>query len=126
MNTFLKSILDKTWESVEHTTQAITQKIEAMLKEPSFSIEELASFVAAHEYTNFNQRSLLGITFHFYELKLNDLTFYLETKGESGSYILELLITNSTNTLVQYYSYQHKSNPTKAVKLTDQITQMMK
>jgi hypothetical protein len=121
MNTLLQSILDKTRESVEHTTHSIVEKIETLLQEPTFSIEELSSFVATHPNTIFAEKSLLGIHFYFYELKLNDMFFYLETKGHSGSYILELLITNQTKTLFQYYSYQHKLNPTKPLKLTDSI-----
>ncbi|MFC4322124.1 hypothetical protein [Litchfieldia salsa] len=121
MNQLLQSILEKTRESVEQTTHLIVERIETLLHEPTFSVEELASFVASHPNTSFSQKFLLGIHYYFYELKLNNMVFYLETKGTNGSYILELLITNETKTLFQFYSYENKLKPTKPLKLSETI-----
>lgn len=125
MNVILKSILDKTRETFEHTTLAVIEKIDTFLQSPTFSIEELAAFIAAHPNTVFEHKTLLGLQYHFYTLNIGDVSFHLETKGETGAHILQLLIVNPNETLFSYHSYEDKINTHRRLRLSDSINNLV-
>jgi len=121
MDTLLKKIADKTRSTLYHATHTMKDKLETLLQKPTLSVEELASFIATHPHTKHDHKTYLEIQFHFYQLMIDELVFHLETKGSSGSYILQLTIHNDQEQLFEYRSYQHKVSPQKPLKLTESI-----
>ncbi|WP_078549023.1 hypothetical protein [Litchfieldia alkalitelluris] len=125
MENFFQSLLAKTREVVGITTNEISEKINTLIQQPTFSVEELAAFVATHPDTSFKEKSMLGIKLNSYELLIGDVHFHLETKGHAGEYILELLIRNKVENLFQYYSYEHNLKTNKPLRLSNNINELL-
>jgi len=125
MDNLLKVLTDKTRSTLHHATNSIKDKLDILLQKPTLSVEELASYIATHPHTQHERKNYLGIQLNFYQLMVENLVFYLETKGTSGEYILKLSIHSNQEQLFEYNSYQHKVSPQKPLKLTDSINNLI-
>jgi len=125
MNLF-KLLTEKTRTALEQTSNAVRDKIEFVLQKPSLSIEELATFIKTHPNANIETKNYLGITYSFYNLHIEDLTFHLETKGENSDYILQLLIQDQKQPIFDYFSYKQKGSTQKHVKLSNAVNEVVK
>ena len=98
-------------------------KLKANIKEtyynlaeiPSTSVEELAKFIQKHPETQVSIKNLLGNTYSFFKLKINEDHFYLETKNDR---ILQLDGSLNGKELVNYRSYRDSYNLKAPIKLT--------
>lgn len=97
-------------------------KLKANIKEtyyslaeiPSTSVEELAQFIQKHPDTQVSTKNLLGNTYSFFRLKINENHFYLETKNDR---ILQLDVSLNGKELVNYRSYRDSYNLKNPIKL---------
>ncbi|MCT8137965.1 hypothetical protein H1D32_09475 [Anaerobacillus sp. CMMVII] len=62
--------------------------------------------VKDHENTQKTSKTLLGITYDFYKLQLNDLNFRLETKPGVIEQILYFKVYTSDHEVLTYRSYE--------------------
>ena len=125
MNLF-KQLAEKTRTALEQTTTAVREKIEFILQKPSLSITELASFISKHPNATIKSKNYLGIHYTFYNLNIEGLTFYLETKGQTSDYILQLVIQDDNQTIYDYFSYRDKISTQKHVKLSNAVNEAVK
>lgn len=82
---------------------------------PSTSVEELAKLIQKHPDTQVSTKNLLGNTYSFFKLKINDDHFYLETKNDR---ILQLDGSLNGKELVNYRSYRDSYDLKTPIKLT--------
>jgi hypothetical protein len=82
---------------------------------PSSSVQELADFIQIHPDTHEIRKHLLGNTYSFFRLKMNNYQFYLETTNER---ILQLDGSLNGKELVSYRSYRDSAEIHSPVKLS--------
>ncbi|MGM0866737.1 MAG: hypothetical protein ACQEWF_18865 [Bacillota bacterium] len=82
---------------------------------PSTSVQELADFIQIHPDTHEIRKHLLGNTYSFFRLKMNNYQFYLETTNER---ILQLDGSLNGKELVSYRSYRDSGEIHSPVKLS--------
>ncbi|MBB6446115.1 hypothetical protein [Bacillus benzoevorans] len=98
-------------------------KLKANLKEfyyhkaeiPSASVQQMAEFIQQHPDTQVSTKSLLGNTYRFFNLKINDDYFYLETNNNR---ILQLDGFANGKEFVSYRSYRDSNDLHTQIKLT--------
>ncbi|MCA1030844.1 hypothetical protein LCL95_07420 [Bacillus timonensis] len=122
MNQIMKTLASKAKTTIEQTAQTVREKLGNIGLKPSLCLDEIASFIATHPDVTFETKEFLGFKYYFYTLTVNDLTFFLETRGGSGNYILKLQITSTEDTLYSYHSYQDKQSLTEPIRLCTEIT----
>ncbi|MFT4415888.1 hypothetical protein ACLM5H_18675 [Fredinandcohnia humi] len=125
VNQFLRELTAKAKTTLNQTSHAVKAKLDSVLHKPSLTIDELAQFIARHPNTIFDTKVFLGFQYHFYHLTIEDTTFYLETKGDQGDYILELTVNNSCGTIFDYHSFEHKYNLDEKVRVPEVITNLV-
>ncbi|PFA62984.1 hypothetical protein CN378_18260 [Bacillus sp. AFS015802] len=81
---------------------------------PSSSVQELADFIQEHPDTQEITKHLLGNTYTFFTLDLNEYHFYLETRAGR---ILQLDGSLHGKTIVSYRSYRDVPDLHSPVKL---------
>ncbi|MGF3104614.1 hypothetical protein [Rossellomorea sp. DUT-2] len=82
---------------------------------PTASVQELADFIQIHPDTHAIKKSLLGNTYTFFRLNLNNYRFYLETTNDR---ILQLDGSLNGKELVTYRSYRDSEDIYTPVKLS--------
>lgn len=108
VNQIIRDITTKAKDTLTTTSQMVKEKINTVLNRPMSTIDQLAEYISTHPDTSFDVKEFLGFQYHFYHLKIADTTFYLETKGDHGDYILELTVSSSEGTLFEYHSFEKK------------------
>ncbi|RBP00852.1 hypothetical protein [Rossellomorea aquimaris] len=81
---------------------------------PTASVQELADFIQIHPDTHEIKKQLLGTTYTFFRLNVNNYRFYLET---TNGRILQLDGSLSGKELVSYRSYRDSDDLHSPVKL---------
>ncbi|MBM4762924.1 hypothetical protein [Bacillus sp. B15-48] len=94
---------DKALSAVNKFKATIKEKYFQLADIPSVSVQELADFVQSHPNTAKNQKKLLGITFTFYHLQIENNSFYLETNDFR---ILQLDVFLNGTPFIAYRSYR--------------------
>ncbi|OIJ18735.1 hypothetical protein BKP45_15740 [Anaerobacillus alkalidiazotrophicus] len=79
------------------------------------TVKEIADMIKNHEYTRKISKTLLGVTFEFYSLKINNLSFHLEVRKGIIDHVLYLNIHTAEHVVLTYRSYE------EGLKLDDQI-----
>ncbi|MCA1062782.1 hypothetical protein QTG56_16015 [Rossellomorea sp. AcN35-11] len=82
---------------------------------PTASVQELADFIQIHPDTHEINKSLLGNTYSFFRLNLNNYRFYLETTHDR---ILQLNGSLNGKELVSFRSYRDSDDRHSLVKLS--------
>jgi hypothetical protein len=82
---------------------------------PSASVQQMAQFIQQHPDTQVNTKILLGNTYRFFHLKINDDYFYLETNNDR---ILQLDGFANGKEFVSYRSYRDFNDLHTPIKLT--------
>jgi len=108
VNQFIRDITTKAKDTFSTTSQNVKEKINTVLQKPMATIDDLAQYISSHPDTSFDTKEFLGFQYHFYHLKVEDTTFYLETKGDHGDYILDLSVSSPEGVLFEYHSFEKK------------------
>lgn len=108
VNQFIRDITTKAKDTFSSTSQIVKEKINTVLQRPMATIDDLAHFISTHPDTSFDTKEFLGFQYHFYHLSLADTTFYLETKGNHGDYILDVSVSSPEGKLFEYHSFEKK------------------
>ncbi|MEH7381542.1 hypothetical protein V7138_13865 [Bacillus sp. JJ1533] len=108
VNEFIRGITTKAIDTFSNTSQIVKEKINTVLQRPMATIDDLAHYISTHPDTSFDTKEFLGFQYHFYHLKVSDTTFYLETKGNDGDYILDLSVSSPDGILFEYHSFEKK------------------
>ncbi len=108
VNQFIRDITAKAKDTLSTTTQIVKEKINTVLQRPMATIDDLAQYISTHPDTSFDTKEFLGFQYHFHHLKVSDTTFYLETKGNDGEYILELSVSSPEGSLFEYHSFEKR------------------
>lgn len=108
VNQFIRDLTTKAKETFSTTSQIVKEKINTVLHKPMATIDDLAQYISTHPNTSFDTKEFLGFQYHFYHLKIDDNTFYLETKGNHGDYILDLSVSSPEGILFEYHSFEKK------------------
>ncbi len=96
------------------TAQSLFETLSEMVQK-GITVKEIAEMVKNHENTRLKTKTMLGITFHFYKLKINDLVFHLEIKEDVIEKILSFKIYTADHIVLNYRSYEDE------LKLEDKI-----
>jgi hypothetical protein len=70
------------------------------------TVQEIAEMVKNHENVRKMSKTLLGITYDFYKLQIQDLTFILEVRKGVIERILFLKVHSSDQVVMTYRSYE--------------------
>ncbi|WP_010283558.1 hypothetical protein [Bacillus timonensis] len=108
VNQFIQDITTKAKDTLTTTSQMVKEKINTVLQRPMATIDDLAQYISTHPGTSFDTKEFLGFQYHFYHLKVEDTTFYLETKGNHGDYILDVSVSSPEGILFEYHSFEKK------------------
>ncbi|MCH1627082.1 hypothetical protein [Fredinandcohnia quinoae] len=121
LNERIKTVTTKIQGRLENASQVVLAKVNEFFQKPSISLEELASFISSHPDTGCETKEFLGFQYSFYQLNIEDLTFYLETKGQQGEYILDLTVSDQLKTLFEYHSFDKKHAQDTKLHIPDAI-----
>ena len=99
------------------------EKLKANMKEiyfekadiPSATVQQMADFIQQHPETRVSTKKLLGNTYRFFNLKVNNDHFYLETNNDR---IQQLDGFANGKELVSYRSYRDSHHLHTPIKLT--------
>ncbi|MFC3885841.1 hypothetical protein ACFOU2_21140 [Bacillus songklensis] len=114
MNT-LQSIYQDVRQIFQQGTQSVKDKLTSLFQHETMTVEEIADFIQHHPNTMRTQQTLLGITYHFYHLHLEEATFYMEAKGKQGEHILYATAYIDSQVLFTYRSYGENPSLNKKV-----------
>ncbi|RXI97823.1 hypothetical protein DS745_15795 [Anaerobacillus alkaliphilus] len=89
------------------------------------TVEEVSEMVKNNEDTKKTSKTLLGITYDFYKLKIQDLTFHLEVKKEVVDRILYFKVSTPEHTVFTYRSYEQGMTLKDKIKL-DHLPEVVK
>ncbi len=89
------------------------------------TVQEISDMVKNHESTKKTSKTLLGITYDFYHLKIQELTFHLEIKKEAVERILFFKVSTPEHTVFTYRSYDDEMNLGDKIKL-DHLPEVVK
>ncbi|WP_409305530.1 hypothetical protein [Peribacillus sp. SCS-155] len=103
MSGLLNNMASKAKTTLDRATVNLKGKLFDLTGTPSTSVQELADFIKGHPETKVITRNLLGLTFSFYSLETEDLSYYLEQKGP---HILGLEVKSNQQSIVSYRSYR--------------------
>ncbi|MDG5789597.1 hypothetical protein QA612_19235 [Evansella sp. AB-P1] len=69
-------------------------------------IRDLVMYITEYQQNKKKTKTLLGLTFNFYEINIGSITLELETKGRNDDYVLELLVLENEEEIFSYRSYE--------------------
>ena len=96
-------IKDKALTALSRLKDNIKGTFYDMAEIPYSSVQQLAEFIQVHPDTKITRKNLLGNTYTFFWLKMNDKQFYLETNNER---ILQMDGYSNGKEIVSYRSYR--------------------
>lgn len=109
----MDGILRNLADTFSHAVDYAKEKISAITGSTSVTIAELSQHIINQPETILIKKNLLGISFSFYHLQKEDVTYYLEMRN---SQILQLDVQAHDHTIVSYRSYRDKSDLPASVK----------
>ncbi|ADU30403.1 hypothetical protein [Evansella cellulosilytica] len=92
-------------DQLKHLGKSVSDLFKKEEKRP-IRMKELTNLIIANPESKKKTKTLLGLVFNFYVLKLGAITLKLETKGKNDDYILELTALDNGETLFSYKSYE--------------------
>lgn len=105
-----RSIFNK----LSNKTRSIFETLTEMVHK-GVTVKEISNMVKQHESTQKTSKTLLGITYDFYKLKIQDLIFQLEIKQGVIEQILYFKVYTADHIVFTYRSYED------GLMLSDQI-----
>ncbi|MGE7761560.1 hypothetical protein [Peribacillus sp. NPDC097895] len=109
----MDGILRNLANTLSHAVDYAKEKITAITGSTSVTIVELSEQIINQPETKLIRKNLLGISFSFYHLQKEDVTYYLEMKS---SQILQLDVQAHNHTIVSYRSYRDLSSLPTAIR----------
>lgn len=106
---------DKAMNAVSKVKANLKGKFFEMADIPSVSVKQLAEFIQQHPDTQISKKELLGNTYTFYRLKVNEDLLYMETNNDR---ILQLDGSSHGKQFVSYRSYRDSYDLDTPMKLT--------
>jgi hypothetical protein len=122
MNNWLEAVLGK----ISKASKSVQQNFQSFLSNSTVSIFDLAHMIRSHPDTIHHAKQYLRLTFHFYHLKIDNYTFYLETKGEHEDYILFLKIYAQNEKVLDFQSYINDESTFPPIPAPKEITNTVK
>ncbi|MGM0853441.1 MAG: hypothetical protein ACQEWI_12635 [Bacillota bacterium] len=110
-----KKMKDKALTTVSKLKANIKGTYYNMAEIPSSSVQQLAEFIQKYPDTHVSKKILLGNTYNFFRLNMNDYHFYLEI---SNARILQLDGSLNGKKLVSYRSYRDYNDLNSPIKLS--------
>lgn len=115
-----RSIFNKLSNKTRSIFEALTEMIHK-----GVTVKEIAEMVKDHESTQTTSKTLLGITYDFYKLKIQDLIFQLEIKQGVSEQILYFKVYTSDHIVFTYRSYEDGLILSDQIK-TDHLPEIVK
>lgn len=115
-----RSIFNKLSNKTRSIFEALTDMVHK-----GVTVREIAEMVKHHESTQKTSKTLLGITYDFYKLKIQDLMFQLEIKQGAIEKILYFKVYTSDNIVFTYRSYEDGLMLNDKIK-TDHLPEIVK
>ncbi|MDQ0257532.1 hypothetical protein J2S74_004990 [Evansella vedderi] len=97
--------LDQLKNFSKHLGQGVSELFKRESKRP-IRIRDLANLIITHQESRKQSKTLLGLEFNFYQLKMGPITLKLETKGKDDDYILEVTALENGEELFSYKAYE--------------------
>jgi hypothetical protein len=110
MNSKIQNFYSKVKQAVEETAHKVKDKAAAYKQKETVTVAEISEMIQHHSNSTIKKRTLLGLTYRFYKLTLENITFEMETKGLFNEELLFLSIYTDEETLLSYRSYENKQN----------------
>ena len=108
MNKWVKAIFDWAQTKGKQIPNNIKEMIDKIKNQSTLSVRDLATIIRFHPDTEMKRNEWLGLTFHFYRLQLDNVTFCLETKGKDNHYILMCQVFDENGIVSEYTSYNNE------------------
>jgi prophage DNA circulation protein len=117
-------------EMLKNATHTIKDAMADLMEQELVTIEEIAEMMKQHPDTLIEQQTLLGITYRFYRLTIENMVFYMETRVINNKKHLErvLFVTFGTteHSLLTYRSYDDQMQLNKPIKVNNTIKTLVK
>ncbi|TYR81632.1 hypothetical protein FZC66_07305 [Priestia megaterium] len=110
----LTAFFDHAKQSVQQTTDVINKKVTALFSPNGMSVLELYELIKGHPDTIVKKQTLLELTYCFYKLELDGISYYMETKND---YLLHMSIYSQSHTYFTYHSYKDSMKDMTSVNL---------
>lgn len=96
-----KSIFEKLSDKAHSILETLNEIIHK-----GVTVQEITDMVKTHDHAQKTSKTLLGITYDFYKLQLQNLTFTLEVKKGVIEHILFLKVHTADQVVMTYRSYE--------------------
>ena len=103
MNKKLKNLAHKAQTTVSQAVEYVKDKITTIMGTNSVTVQQLANYIRFHPETKIVKKELLGLTFSFYQLEKEGISYHLEMKGD---YPLQIDVHSANHVIVSYRSYR--------------------
>ncbi|RBW70931.1 hypothetical protein [Bacillus taeanensis] len=110
MNSKIQAFYSKVKQAVEETAHKVKDKAGVYKQRETVTIAEVSEMIQHHSESRVKKRTMLGLTYRFYKLTLENITFEMETKGAFNEELLCLSIYTEDAILLTYRSYENKRN----------------
>lgn len=92
------------FQKLSEKTHSIVEAFHEIVQK-GVTVNEIAEMVKSHDHTKKTTKTMLGLTFEFYTLRLSDLSFYLEMKKDIIDKIVSLKVYTENDVVLNYRSY---------------------
>ncbi|HZG61349.1 MAG TPA: hypothetical protein VEY68_12910 [Anoxybacillus sp.] len=129
MNQFHHSFSSKLKEILKNATHTIKDAITDLMAQEQVTVEEIAEMIKQHPNTLVTEKTLLGITYRFYRLTIENTAFYMETRvinnEKKQERVLFVTFGTTEHLLLTYRSYDNQTELNKPIKVNTSIKNLV-
>jgi hypothetical protein len=116
-------------EMLKNAAHTIQDAMADLMEQEQVTVEEIAEMIRQHPDTLITEQTLLGITYRFYRLAVENITFYMETRVINNQKKLERVLFATFGTtehsLLTYRSYDDQMELNKPIKVNTSIKKLV-
>jgi hypothetical protein len=99
------------------------------MEQEQVTVEEIAEMIKQHPDTLMTEQTLLGITYRFYRLTIENTAFYMETRvinnEKKQERVLFVTFGTTEHSLLTYRSYDDQTELNKPIKVNTSIKNLV-
>jgi hypothetical protein len=129
MNQFHHPFYVKLKETLKNAAHTIKDALAELMEQEHVTVEDIAEIIKQHPDTSIIEQTLLGITYRFYHLTVENTAFYMETRVINSELnterILFINLSTTEKPLFTYRSFEGKPESHKQVKVNGTIKNLV-
>jgi hypothetical protein len=116
-------------EMLKNATHTIKDAMADLMEQEQVTVEEIAEMIKQHPDTLITEQTLLGITYRFYRLTIENTAFYMETRvinnEKKRERVLFVTFGTTEHSLLTYRSYDDQIELNKPIKVNNSIKNLV-